>query len=278
MTRLTASPARPARRPAAARLAVEVLEARDVPALMGPFVPIQPPISIPPLTLSTDYYITGTDGPDQIIIEQLPIGMFRLTNRNLASTASSTSQLVKLPFNTTRLVIDAKDGNDYVLNKTGIPSLIYGGGGLDVIIGGESDDVIYTGDNSQTSIPLTAPSFDPALWNLARANELAADFAYGRTGTDRLYGGNGVQMLFGDAGTDYLYGRDGRDFLHGGADVDHLYGEGGNDVLVATGDTVGDQLYGGTGADVFQIALNGNGFDLDSVNDQDNTDAVSRLP
>lgn len=84
------------------------------------------------------------------------------------------------------------------------------------------------------------------------------DILTGGDGNDILYGGNGHDFLVGDGGNDQLYGGNGNDVLYGGAgdDIldggagdDRLYGGCGNDTLVWSGGN--DLLYGQAGDDTF---------------------------
>ena len=68
--------------------------------------------------------------------------------------------------------------------------------------------------------------------------------------------------LFSDSGEDKLYGDRGNDNLRGDSTADFLYGSIGNGKLDA-----GDDLYGGTGNEIFQITK---GAVRDIFSDYDN--------
>ena len=53
---------------------------------------------------------------------------------------------------------------------------------------------------------------------------------YGRGGNDRIYGGNGHDLLDGSYGRDSLYGGNGNDTLVGSEDGDHIDGGSGFDI------------------------------------------------
>src|SRR5262245_35934872 len=75
----------------------------------------------------------------------------------------------------------------------------------------------------------------------------------GAAGNDTLAGGLGNDTLDGGSGMDRLFGGDGNDILIGGAGADQLYGDAGDDKFKVTA-LDGDEIDGGTGADVIEIA------------------------
>jgi Ca2+-binding RTX toxin-like protein len=81
-----------------------------------------------------------------------------------------------------------------------------------------------------------------SLWGLAGNDSLYA----GTHSNDKLYGGDGDDMLFGS---------DGNDLLDGGNGVDRMYGDAGNDTFVI--DNAGDQIieYAGRGTDLVQSSI-----------------------
>jgi Ca2+-binding RTX toxin-like protein len=89
---------------------------------------------------------------------------------------------------------------------------LHGGGGVNVITGGEGDDIQVGGD-----------------------------------GVDWIYGGLGNDQLDGAAGTDGVFGGEGNDILVLGAGHDAGWGGAGNDIILA--DTGNDFLFGGLGDD-----------------------------
>ncbi|WP_419741244.1 hypothetical protein [Ruegeria sp.] len=143
--------------------------------------------------------------------------------------------------------------------KNGLPTMQYGGNGVDVLTGDKGADVLY--------------------------GQGGADTLNGGDGRDRLYGGDGDDTLNGGAGADKLHGGNGNDILNaGGGGFDVLYGDAGDDTLNLTGsdrgvlvggdgnDTLngssaGDQLHGRDGNDTLNggpggdLLRGGNGFD-----------------
>lgn len=82
------------------------------------------------------------------------------------------------------------------------------------------------------------------------------DLIYGGGGPDSIYAGNDMDVVYGGGGPDYILGENGDDTLHGGPGPDFLNGGNGNDVLY--GDVSGDFLYGELGDDQL---FGGGGFD-----------------
>ncbi|WPE82331.1 putative Ig domain-containing protein [Acinetobacter baumannii] len=137
---------------------------------------------------------------------------------------------------------------------------VYGGQGLDFIIGSGSVDRLYGGQDD--------------------------DHLYGRGGDDYIYGDQGEDNIYGGAGRDYLNGGDNNDNLVGGYDADIVFGGQGDDVI--TGDLnnlfgtdappasadpgrYGDDLiYGGVGED--KIWGNGGNDILYGGDDKDQID------
>jgi serralysin len=94
----------------------------------------------------------------------------------------------------TGMFVYAGDGDDVVINRTGIPSMIDGGAGNDRLTGGSGADFIGGGAGN--------------------------DRIRGGAGDDDLLGGDGDDRLRGQAGDDRLTGQDGRNRLDGGRDGD----------------------------------------------------------
>ena len=119
--------------------------------------------------------------------------------------------------------IHGHDGNDLLDGRAG-DDIIIGGDGQDIIIGGTGNDVLT-----------------------------------GNSGNNVLRGGSGVDTLFGEGGSDQLYGGSGDDTLFAGSTAPEnalnnnlLFGGSGNDYLGA-GRNSTDLMWGGAGADTFQL-------------------------
>ena len=177
---------------------------------------------------------------------------------------------------------------------------MFGGVGLDVVVGGAGDDTIY-GDGDLASAALnwtvtrtatdqgSARVFDVTFSGVQTQGLEAtasgqADTIYGGAGADWIFAGagddyidagSGDDVILGEAGSDVIMGGAGDDFLDGDssdanaaglAGDDYLDGGAGNDTLVGEGG--GDILYGGAGDDVISggagddILVGGPGFDV----------------
>ncbi len=90
--------------------------------------------------------------------------------------------------------------------------------GNDVVLGGDADDNIFTGE-----------------------------------GDDTIIGGDGLDLLSGQGGNDIIRGGEGNDIIDGGTGEDMLIGGEGNDTI--DGGTGGDTLVGGEGEDIFKFQL-----------------------
>ncbi len=178
--------------------------------------------------------------------------------------------------NTGQILGDVEFGNQgdiYLSSGTGIVTgTVYGGGGADLLRGGELDDRFDGGDGNDT---LRGAGGDDDLYG--NNND---DRMFGGDGNDTMNGGNGADTIIGDAGDDQLLGRAGDDFgrggdgndliyaganndwFYGGFGNDTLYGEGGDDRLY--GDAGDDEIDGGAGRDVIYT---GDGLDVIIFND-----------
>ncbi len=131
------------------------------------------------------------------------------------------------------------DGNNYFdASGSSLPVTLYGGAGMDTLIGSPFDDVLH------------------GVWDNDRIHGRdGADTIFGGTGTDYLYGEGGPDSLYAHSATalvqewvtNHLYGGDGNDTLHGSEGVDYLYGHQGHNVLYGHGGN--DWLYGDSGND-----------------------------
>lgn len=128
-------------------------------------------------------------------------------------------------------LITGTSGNDNSLQgPINEINYIYGLGGDDTIIGGNTLDVLSGGDGND---------FIRAQGGL--------DYIYGGNGNDTAEGGDGIDFIFGESGDDGLFGGNDNDYLYGGAGFDYLDGGNGDDYL--QGDDGDDILMGGSGND-----------------------------
>jgi RTX calcium-binding nonapeptide repeat (4 copies) len=124
---------------------------------------------------------------------------------------------------------------------------VYGGGGNDIIVGGQGTEMLYGGAGD----------------DLFRAS-IGNDLVYGGAGDDELHGSTGEQSLMGDAGNDTIWagtgmGGAGSDMLWGGSGPQVLQGGDGSDILYAGSGN--ETLSGGSGSDTFVFSA-ANGDDI----------------
>lgn len=183
------------------------------------------------------------------------------------------------------------DNHGNVVTGSFYDDTIYDGVGRDLIIGNFGNDTIL-GDvnsdiNSYSDMPNTVyPYTGSSLSTLG-----ASDTLYGGADADKIFGGNGNDLIYGDGtlirdssrdgkisvlteetpddGNDTLYGKLGNDTINGGGGSDLLYGDDGNDSLI--GGSGNDKLIGGAGDDTLN---GGEGKDIFSYGsgDETNTD------
>src|SRR5262245_36656138 len=142
--------------------------------------------------------VIGTDGSDALTVTQ---------SGGALVVWSGAHQLGTFDAGVTRIVVDARGGNDLILlaPQIGTAAELHGGSGNDLIVGGSGDDRIF-GEDGQ-------------------------DVILGNNGNDHLDGGAGDDVLFGGLGNDELYGGLGDDWLFGGPGVDVLDGGPGRNHL-----------------------------------------------
>ncbi len=133
--------------------------------------------------------------------------------------------------------VEAKAGNDIIVNGSAFKMFAKGGPGTDIIVGGPSFDRLE-GDGD-------------------------VDLVFGRGAKDHIWGGQAPDWVFGGKGEDFIIGgpdaaqeRPAKDRLFGGPDRDHLSGGEGPDRLWGggaadeiVGDAGDDWLFGGAGND-----------------------------
>lgn len=99
-----------------------------------------------------------------------------------------------------------------------------------------------------------ADSLKDSMARLSRSS--GSERIRGTNGFDMLYGDEGNDRILGLGGNDFLFGGTGDDTVNGGAGNDNLSGSDGNDVII--GGTGNDSMLGFTGNDKL---LGGNGDD-----------------
>ena len=130
-------------------------------------------------------------------------------------------------------------GGDDVVTGGDLDDTVSGDAGNDTVDGGVGDDIVYGGEGDDS---LAESVGDDTLFG-----GVGDDIAAGGEGNDILYGGLGDDSLTTGTGNDTLFGGEGNDNLANSSGDDVLYGGTGNDTVVASmGD---DTLYGGADDD-----------------------------
>ena len=155
--------------------------------------------------------------------------------------------------NVDSIVIQGGGGNDQLINRTEIQSVLIGSGGDDILVGGTGDDVIRGGFGNDR---LTG-DFGANSINISTMVEGGSDRLVGGDGDDAIFGVGGDDVINGESGNDLLFGGVGNDNIVGSIGNDKVSGDGGNDLL--SGNDGNDLIRGELGNDVL---LGGNGDDI----------------
>lgn len=242
--RLPSLPTRPGPGRGRPGLALEALEARDLPTVT---------------LVGTQLRIVGGAGRDDVAVS------VRTLNRQaVVSVRVNDRYEANVPVGQVQTILfQGNGGNDRYrfLDATAIPCWLYGGTGNDDLSGGRGNDQIW-GESGNDEIRADAG-------NDRIDGGIGDDEVHGNDGSDTVRGGGDNDHVYGESGDDTLYGDDGSDTLAGGTGSDVLYGGGGNDVLYGADtspinrrrDGSRDYLYGGTGADTFVVSSEA-GLDL----------------
>jgi serralysin len=156
------------------------------------------------------------------------------------------------------------DGIDYVFGGTG-NNVLSGNAGLDIIISEGTNDIMNggSGQNYYYRVADGASQIfgGDGLDILVGGTFASDDVFYGLDGGDFALGGGGNDELIGGLGDDILLGGNGNDTLDGGLGLNYLYADGvGNDLIRVNANLGGTQIQliadfaaGGTD-DVVQIS------------------------
>ena len=166
-----------------------------------------------------------------------------------------------------RDILSGGEGDDRLLGQGSSGDILTGGPGTDVLDGGAGTDRIVeefpsAGDIQFSDAQLNADGVQDAVNGIEQAVLTAGDGGVtidtrsfsgsvklnGGAGADVLRSGDGQDILMGFGGNDILEAGAGNDFLFGAAGRDILDGGPGNDLLKGQGSS-GDRLTGGTGFD-----------------------------
>lgn len=159
------------------------------------------------------------------------------------------SRVLKSNFpNLTTIEVRGRNGEDTIIGSADIASQLFGGDGIDTIIGGSANDSLDGGDG--------ADSINAGAGNDSILGGDGADLISGDDGNDSIDGGNGQDTINGGAGDDNVYAGNGNDSIFGDAGNDTLNGDGGTDTVDGgvgndsiLGGELGDSLLGGDGND-----------------------------
>lgn len=206
-------------------------------------------------------------------------------------------------------ILTGAGGNDTLGGGAGIDTAVYAGPasnfrfatpgtGIQVIdtVGNEGADTLqlieilrFAGVDYQVVYGTTGA--DTALNGAAGAT--GSQIVFGRQGVDALFGGDGDDILVGGggndtanggAGNDIVHGDDGNDTLLGDAGTDSLLGGVGNDAL--TGGAGNDGLFGGDGTDTavfngpvtnFSFATPGVGYTVTDTTGAEGVDSLTSI-
>ena len=114
--------------------------------------------------------------------------------------------------------LDGGRGNDLLYGGKGNDTL-YGGWGNDTLYGGKGNDTLHGGKKSES----------------AGEGHVGSDTLYGGEGNDKLYAGfsSNFNRLYGGEGDDLLQGSYGEDYFEGGPGADRINGGGNSDDTIS---------------------------------------------
>ncbi|WP_057460923.1 discoidin domain-containing protein [Pseudovibrio sp. POLY-S9] len=174
-------------------------------------------------------------------------------------------------------------GNDTLIGTRDHADTLYGNGGNDTLVGYKGDDHIDGGDDADTIFGgpgadlLLGGKGNDTIWGGESGNTVdSANEMYGGKGDDIIHGAiweltaDNIDIAYGGEGDDEIRGYDGNDILDGGTGADIIYGGTGNDIISSGSlkdQAVSDQLWGGSGADMFIIGDGSTDYTSDFVLD-----------
>ena len=198
-------------------------------------------------------------------------------------------------------VIFGERGNDRILGGSG-DDKIYGGSGHDILFG---DCIAYNDKKQNDDIfdiykTFKEKAFSEEFKSALASNDIKkSDFAISEVenvdvdkndeyGSDKIYGGEGDDLIFGDSGAadgasdiieggignDVIDGDGGNDTIDGGIDNDVIYGGAGDDVI--DGGAGNDSLYGDAGVLAYKSGYK-NYFGGDQITFGENTGLLDHI-
>lgn len=169
-----------------------------------------------------------------------------------------------------RDTLAGNEGNDTLDGGKGEDSLS-GGDGDDLLRGGADHDAFNNSFDRVFNDTLDGGAGNDTLegggGNDSLIGGLNEDILRGGSGSDTLDGGRGFDRLVGDSGSDTLIGGVHTDALIGGDGNDRLIGYGGEPTNT-TNET--DDLSGGAGSDIFELANSSRTYYLGESNPSPN--------
>jgi Ca2+-binding RTX toxin-like protein len=157
----------------------------------------------------------------------------------------STRSYQNIPFNPTNGIVQVQDRNNDLINDLYRLRLQDGGPfDGDGLVNGLIDLNFEIAQLKSVDVPAGGGRVEGTESN----NYINAQNS---TGTNRLEGQGGMDVLIGSPQRDVLLGGEGNDLLMGGANIDQLYGGAGDDLL--DGGLGTNFLYGDVGADSFLL-------------------------
>ncbi|WP_376878334.1 calcium-binding protein [Albirhodobacter sp. R86504] len=155
-----------------------------------------------------------------------------------------------------------QQGDDSVYGAEGNDSL-YMDYGNDTLDGGWHNDWLIIDGTANSNVALTRTTAQNTGYGFDVIRNI--ENISGGSGSDKLYGTNGSNVLQGNSGNDSLYGGGGNDHLAGGNGDDLLVGQLGNDTLF--GGSGNDRLMGQQGDDSVYGAEGNDSLYMDYGND-----------
>lgn len=148
--------------------------------------------------------VEGTNKADKVEVMETDTAIKVSTNGKLESFDKSLVNSLR---------INGNNGDDYLVNRTGLPATLNGGNGNDYLQGGADSDLLVGGAG------------DDILSDFVPAKATAQNVLDGGAGNDNLWGGFGAtDTLLGGAGNDVIYD------IVGGTNT--VNGQAGNDKII----------------------------------------------
>ncbi|NUB42873.1 hypothetical protein GEU84_000615 [Fertoebacter nigrum] len=146
--------------------------------------------------------------------------------------------------------ISVQLGANTVLAMEGDDRVTYATGAVNLLDGGDGDDLLVLSHAPSTALVFTVSGSQADDGHGSTIRNFEHYAVQGYFAADVIQLGSGDDFALGNGGNDSLSGFDGDDYLNGGTQDDVLDGGGGADTLL--GDRGNDTLFGGDGADILR--------------------------